>query len=164
MIDKIEVPAPELQEPTNSMSATLTNGYQAGFTYPAAVLAPKQSVETDFTIYAGPKEYNRLAEMGQIMNNNLDLIMDFTGPFGFFSKLMLLSMNGLHALGLKYGWTVIAITVILKVIFWPLTKASIRSQKRMQVLQPQLKAISDKYKDDPLKKHQRTLNNTGRVV
>jgi YidC/Oxa1 family membrane protein insertase len=156
VIDKIEVPAPELQEPTNSMSATLTNGYQAGFTYPAAVLAPKQSVETDFTIYAGPKEYNRLAEMGQIMNNNLDLIMDFTGPFGFFSKLMLLSMNGLHALGLKYGWTVIAITVILKVIFWPLTKASIRSQKRMQVLQPQLKAISDKYKDDPLKKHQKT--------
>ena len=94
--------------------------------------------------------------MGQIMNNNLDLIMDFTGPFGFFSKLMLLSMNGLHALGLQYGWTVIAITVILKLVFWPLTKASIRSQKRMQALQPQLKAIADKYKDDPLKKHQKT--------
>ncbi len=156
VVDKIAVPAPELRPPTNSMSVLLTNGFQTGFTYPAATLAPGQSVRTDYTFYAGPKEYNRLAQMGQIMNNNLDLIMDFTGPFGFFSKLMLLSMNVLHAIGLQYGWAVIAITVILKVIFWPLTKASIRSQKRMQVLQPQLKAISEKYKDDPLKKHQKT--------
>jgi YidC/Oxa1 family membrane protein insertase len=156
IIDRIDVPAPEMRGPTNATSALLTNGYQAGFMYPAAVLAPGQTVESDFTIYAGPKEYNRLAQMGQIMNNNLDLIMDFTGVFGFFSKLMLLSMNGLHALDLPYGWTVIAITVILKLVFWPLTKASIRSQKRMQALQPQLKAIGDKYKDDPLKKHQKT--------
>jgi YidC/Oxa1 family membrane protein insertase len=156
VIAKIGVPAPELRQPTNAMSASLTNGYQAGFTYPAAVLAPGQSVRADFTFYAGPKEYNRLAQMGQIMNNNLDLIMDFTGAFGFFSKLLLLSMNGLHALGLQYGWTVIAVTVILKLVFWPLTKASIRSQKRMQILQPQLKAIGEKYKDDPLKKHQKT--------
>ena len=90
------------------------------------------------------------------MNNNLDLIMDFTGPFGFFSKLLLISMNGLNATGLPYGWTIIAITIILKVVFWPLTKASINSQKRMQALQPQIQAISEKYKDDPLKKHQKT--------
>ena len=90
------------------------------------------------------------------MGNNLDLIMDFTGPFGFFSKMLLLSMNGLHALGLPYGLTIIAITVIIKMVFWPLTPASTRSQKRMQALQPQLKAIADKYKDDPLKKHQKT--------
>ncbi len=156
VVEKIGVPAPELHEPTNSTSASLTNGYQAAFVYPAAVVAPGKSIETDFTFYAGPKEYNRLAQMGQTMNNNLDLIMDFTGAFGFFSKLLLLSMNGLHALGLQCGWTVIAVTVILKVIFWPLTKASIRSQKRMQILQPQLKAIGEKYKDDPLKKHQKT--------
>ncbi len=41
------------------------------------------------------------ARSRQSMNNNLDLIMDFTGPFGFFSKLLLLSMNGLHALGIE---------------------------------------------------------------
>jgi YidC/Oxa1 family membrane protein insertase len=156
VIEKIRVPPPDLREPTNAMSASLTNGYQAGFAYPSSVLAPGQSVRSDFTFYAGPKEYNRLAQMGQVMNNNLDLIMDFTGPMGFFSKVMLLSMNGLHALGLQYGLTVIALTVILKLVFWPLTKASIRSQKQMQALQPQIKVIADKYKDDPLKKHQKT--------
>jgi YidC/Oxa1 family membrane protein insertase len=156
VIDRIRVPAPGISEPTNAMTASLTNGYQTAFSYPAAVLAPGRRVESDFVFYAGPKEYNRLAQMGQTMNNNLDLIMGFTGVFGFFSKLLLLSMNGLHDLGLQYGWTVIAITVILKAIFWPITKAGIRSQKKMQALQPQLKAIGDKYADDPLKKHQKT--------
>jgi YidC/Oxa1 family membrane protein insertase len=156
VIDKIVVPSPDLRGPTNSMSVLLTNGYQAGFEYPPAVLPPGQSSRIDLTFYAGPKEYNRLAQMGQTMNNNLDLIMDFTGPMGFFSKVMLLSMNALHSLGFQYGLTVIALTVILKLVFWPLTKASIRSQKAMQALQPQLKVIADKYKDDPLKKHQKT--------
>jgi YidC/Oxa1 family membrane protein insertase len=91
------------------------------------------------------------------MGNNIDLIMDFTGVFGFFSKLLLLSMNGLHAAGLPYGLTIIAITVIIKVVFWPLTNASTKSQKRMQALQPQLKAITDKYKDDPAKKNEKTM-------
>jgi YidC/Oxa1 family membrane protein insertase len=77
--------------------------------------------------------------------------------FGFFSKFLLLSMNGLHAAGLPYGFTIIAITVILKGIFWPLTNASTKSQKRMQALQPQLKAIAEKYKDDPGKKNEKTM-------
>jgi YidC/Oxa1 family membrane protein insertase len=158
VIDKIRVPAPDLSGPTNSMSGLLTNGYQTALVYPAAVLAPHQSVETAFLFYAGPKEYNRLARIGQDMENNLDLIMDFTGVFGFVSKLMLMSMNGLHSLmGVGYWLTIILITVILKLVFWPLTNASTKSQKRMQALQPQLKAITDKYKDDAVKKNEKTM-------
>jgi YidC/Oxa1 family membrane protein insertase len=143
--------------PTNSMSALLTNGYQTALIYPATVLAPHQSVETSFLFYAGPKEYNRLAQIAQAMSNNLDLVMDFTGIFGFVSKLLLLSMTWLHATGLPYGLTIIAITIIIKMVFWPLTNASTKSQKRMQALAPQLKAIADKYKDDPAKKNEKTM-------
>jgi YidC/Oxa1 family membrane protein insertase len=157
VIDKIQVPPPDLSGPTNATSASMTNGYQTALVYPAATLAPHQSVETAFVFYAGPKEYKRLAEIAQSMGNNVDLIMDFTGVFGFFSKFLLLSMNGLHAAGLPYGFTIIAITVILKGIFWPLTNASTKSQKRMQALQPQLKAIAEKYKDDPGKKNEKTM-------
>jgi len=60
-------------------------------------------------------------------------------------------MNGLHALGLSYGFTIVAITVIIKTAFWPLTQASTRSMKRMQALQPQIKALQEKYKDDAVK-------------
>ncbi|MGA2176203.1 MAG: membrane protein insertase YidC [Verrucomicrobiota bacterium] len=157
VIRKTWVAAPELNGLSNAMSATLTNGYQAALVYPAAALAAHQTLTEAFTFYAGPKEYNRLAQIGQKMGNNLDLIMDFTGPFGFFSKLLLLWMNGLHAMGLSYGLTIIAITVIIKLVFWPLTNASTKSQKRMQALQPQLKAIADKYKDDPVKKNEKTM-------
>jgi YidC/Oxa1 family membrane protein insertase len=155
-IDKIMVPPPDLQGPTNTMSASLTNGFQTALVYPATVLPAHQSLETAFLFYAGPKEYKRLSEIGQAMNNNLDLIMDF-GTFGFFSKLLLLSMNGLHAIGLPYGLSIIAITIIIKVVFWPLTNASTKSQKRMQALQPQLKAISEKYKDDAVKRNEKTM-------
>jgi YidC/Oxa1 family membrane protein insertase len=158
VIDKLAVPPPDLSGPTNAISASLTNGYQAALVYPAEVLAPHQSTETALLFYAGPKEYKRLAEIAQAMGNNLDLIMDFTGVFGFFSKFLLLSMNGLHSLlGLNYGLTIIAITIIIKVVFWPLTNASTKSQKRMQALQPQLKAITDKYKDDAAKRNEKTM-------
>jgi YidC/Oxa1 family membrane protein insertase len=58
---------------------------------------------------------------------------------------------------LPYALTIIAITIIIKVLFWPLTNASTKSQKRMQALQPQLKAITDKYKDDAAKRNEKTM-------
>jgi YidC/Oxa1 family membrane protein insertase len=133
-----------------------TNGIQTSLAYLALTLTANQGMERQYTIYAGPKEYNNLARIGNEMNNNLDAVMDF-GFFGFFAKMLLLSMNGLHALGITYGFAIIAITVIIKLIFWPLTKASTKSMKRMQALQPQMKAIAEKYKDDPMKKNQKTM-------
>jgi YidC/Oxa1 family membrane protein insertase len=157
VITPIPLPVPEMMGVSNANTPILTNGFAATLAYPSAMLAPGQSIQNDFTFYAGPKEYKRLSQIGSRMNNNLDLIMDFTGPWGFFSKFLLLSMNGLNALGLPYGLTIIAITLIIKGIFWPLTRASTRSQKRMQALQPQMQAISEKYKDDPVKKNQKTM-------
>jgi YidC/Oxa1 family membrane protein insertase len=158
IIHPISIAPPEMVGLTNATSALLTNGLEVALWYPEAVLPSHQTIEGDFTFYAGPREYNRLAQIGQRMNNNLDLIMDFGGFTGFFSKMLLISLNGLHALGLGYGWTIIAITLIIKGVFWPLTKASTKSQKRMQALQPQLKAIAEKYKDDPVKKNQKTMD------
>ena len=158
IIHPVYIAPPEMVGLTNATSIFLTNGLEAVFWYPAAVLPPHQTLAGDFTFYAGPKEYYRLSQIGARMNNNLDLIMDFTGPTGFFSKMLLISMNGLNALGLGYGWAIIAITLIIKAIFWPLTRASTKSQKRMQALQPQMKAIAEKYKDDPVKKNQKTMD------
>jgi YidC/Oxa1 family membrane protein insertase len=133
-------------------------GYTAELIYPGMTLAPRQSVQRQFTIFAGPKEYRTLATIAAGLNNNIDAIMGYGGFFGFFSKALLLGMNALHqALRLPYGWVIIAITVIIKVVFWPLTQASTRSAKRMQMLQPQIKALQEKYKDDPVKSQRKMM-------
>ncbi|NDA66298.1 MAG: membrane protein insertase YidC, partial [Verrucomicrobia bacterium] len=135
------------------------HGFQAAFAYPAQALFPggTNAIHREFTLYSGPKEYQSLARLGKQMGNDLDLIMDYGGFFGFFAKALLLSMNGLHALGLHYAWCIIAITVIIKLVFWPLTGISTRSMKRLSELQPQMKAIQEKYKDDPAKMNQKTM-------
>lgn len=133
-------------------------GYTAELIYPGLVLAPHQAVTRQFTIFAGPKEYRTLATIAAALNNNVDAIMGYGGFFGFFSKALLLSMNTLHQLlKLPYGWAIIVITVIIKVVFWPLTQASTRSAKRMQILQPQIKALQEKYKDDPVKAQRKMM-------
>src|SRR5439155_5263620 len=89
---------------------------------------------------------------------NIARVMCYGGFFGFFSKALLLGMNWLHnVLRLPYGLAIIAITVIIKALFWPLTQASTRSMKRLQALQPQMKAIQEKYKDDPLKMNKKVM-------
>ncbi len=155
---KIDLPATSKEVlAADSKAVPQPVGFQTSFGYPGLTLSGNQGLEHQYTIYAGPKEYNTLARLGAEMKNDLDLVMGFGGFFGFFAKMLLLSMNGLHAIGLAYGLAIIAITVIIKVLFWPLTSASTKSMKRMQALQPQMKAIADKYKDDPAKKNQKTM-------
>lgn len=137
--------AAEIAEDSQVMRQPM--GYQTSFIYPGVTLGSQESVVWNFKLFGGPKEYNTLAKLG----HDMDRVMGFGGFFGFFAKALLLSMNGLHAMGLSYGLSIIGITIIIKLIFWPLTTASTRSMKRMAALQPQMKAIQEKYKEDPRK-------------
>lgn len=134
------------------------HGYLTTLVYPAQVLGAGGTLEEEWFYYAGPKEYRTLARIANRFQNEVDLVMGYGGFFGFFSKALLLSMNWLHdVLGLSYGWAIIAITVIIKILFWPLTQASMRSMKRMAALQPQMKALQEKYKDDPAKLNRKMM-------
>jgi YidC/Oxa1 family membrane protein insertase len=133
-------------------------GLQATLVYPSVMLAPGGTIERQFHIYAGPKEFHTLARIGAAFRNEIDLVMKYGGFFGFFAKILLLSMNGLHdGLHLSYALVIIVITVLIKLVFWPLTQASTRSMKRMATLQPQMKALQEKYKDDPAKMNRKVM-------
>lgn len=139
------------------VQAVSTNGYTAALVYPPLTLSTNQTVMRSFVLYAGPKEYKTIATVAGQLNNNLDTIMSF-GLFGFFAKALLLAMNFLHAaVSIPYGWAIVLITLILRLAFWPLTAASTRSMKRMQTLQPQIKTIQEKYKDDPMKAQKKQM-------
>jgi YidC/Oxa1 family membrane protein insertase len=124
-------------------------GIQTALVYPPVALAPHQAVERQIVFFAGPKEYRTLARIGEQFQNRADLVMGFGGFWGFFAKALLLAMNWLHDVThAGYGWVIVLITVIIKVVFWPLTAAATRSMKRMQALAPELKALQEKYKND----------------
>ena len=157
----LDGPTPEELADTPSANRT-PQAYQTSMLYPAITIPPRQALERSFSLYGGPKEYNSLSRIGNQFKIDLDQIMGFDqvlfGSFsGFFAKILLLAMNGLHALGLSYGWTIVAITVLMKLLFWPLTKKSTQSAKRMQELQPQMKVLQDKYKDDPSKLNKKMM-------
>jgi len=140
-----------------SASGPPPQGYEAALIYPALTLTNNQAIERQLYIYAGPKEYRTLATIADRLNNNLDQVMSL-GFFGFVSKALLLGMNWMHqSLKFSYGWAIVAITTLIKLIFWPLTQASTRSMKRMQALQPEIKKLQEKYKDEPQKLSQKQL-------
>jgi YidC/Oxa1 family membrane protein insertase len=157
VVHKVDLPRPS-QEEVRYRTVREPVGYEAVLVYPALTLAPHQNTERKIAIFAGPKEYRTLATISSTFNNNIDLIMGYSGFFGFFSKGLLLGMNWLHhTLSFSYGWAIIAITIIIKLVFWPLTQVSTRSAKRMQALQPQIKALQEKYKDDPAKSQRKMM-------
>lgn len=158
VVQKVNLPRAHATDVPVSANSAPPAGYIAAMIYPAATLAPNATVERRIHIFAGPKEYQTLAKLGNRFQNNIDLVMGFGGFFGFFAKGLLLAMNWLHeVVRFSYGWAIIVITIIIKIVFWPLTQASTRSMKRLQALQPQMKAIQEKYKDDPAKMNRKTM-------
>jgi YidC/Oxa1 family membrane protein insertase len=148
----VDLPPPTQEETAgDARSVVKPSGIVAMLAYPEVTIPAGQGLVQDFHVYAGPKEYQTLARL----NNDVDLVMNLDGFWGWFAKMLLLAMNALHSLGVNYGLAIVLITVILKLVFYPLTAASTRSMKRMSTLQPQMKAIQDKYKDDPAKAQQK---------
>ena len=136
------------------------HGLETSLSYPAVTLPPGQAVERQFTIYAGPKNEKLLASVGR----GTDAIMDF-GFFSIISKVMLRFMNGIHSviapiiphkLG-EYAMSLVFMTILIKLAFWPLTAKSTRSMKKMQALSPELKKLQAKYKDDPMKMNKKVM-------
>ena len=131
-------------------------GIQTALVYPALTLSANSGFDRQIVFFAGPKEYRTLAQIGENLNNHADSVMNFGSGFGsffgigtFFAKLLLSAMNAVHDLtGFGYGWTIVLITIFIKVLFWPLTAKSTRSMKRMQALAPELAELKEKYKDD----------------
>ncbi len=152
----IPMPRPETGR-FSFATSPLRKGFETTLVYPATILAPGQSTEQQLQLFTGPKEYRTLATIAGRYKNNADLVMGF-GFFGFFSKALLLVMNWLNqALSIPYGWAIIVLTILLKILFWPLTAASTRSAQKMAAVAPHLAALKEKYKDDPAKLSQKQM-------
>lgn len=115
----------------------------AALVFPEASLAAGQSIERAFLVYAGPKEVERLVALGHDLETAADL-----GFFGFFAKVLLFFMQGFHAVLGNWGGAIVALTFLVRIAFYPLSAKAFRSAKMMQAIQPLLKEVQEKYKDD----------------
>jgi YidC/Oxa1 family membrane protein insertase len=158
VVRRLDLPRPTGEDARMvATNAPVPQGYHAAVVYPALILAPKQTLTNQVYFYTGPKEFQTLARIGDQFHNEVDKVMSFSWA-GFVSKALLLGMNWLNrTLHMSYGWAIVVITVIIKLVFWPLTAASTRSMKRLQALQPQMKAIQEKYKEDPVKMNRKVM-------
>jgi len=107
------------------------------------------------TLYVGPKEYRRLANP-KVFEADQDKVMNF-GFFKFFSQILLTLMTWIHGWIGNWGWAIVLTTLLLKTIFIPFTLAASRSAKRMAKLQPEMQALREKFKDNPQKQQQATM-------
>lgn len=114
-------------------------------------LAPGESVSRKFQILAGPSEYRRLRQF----NNGETEIFDF-GMFGWISKGLLNSLNGLKGFLGHYWAAICVLTIIIRSAMWPLQNRATQTAKKMQILSPKLKAIQERYKEDPMRLQQET--------
>lgn len=121
-------------------------------------LQPQQSWELDGSYYVGPKELDRLFSLGK----HQEEVMNY-GWFGFVSRPLSRLMNWIHSWvsvvspDWGWGWSIIILTLIVRLIMWPLTSIQIKSAQRMSKFQGPLKEIREKYKNDPKRVQQETM-------
>jgi YidC/Oxa1 family membrane protein insertase len=102
--------------------------------------APSQTLSLAF--YVGPKEINRLREVHPLLINAIDF-----GMFAWLVRPLLDALKWINGFVGNYGWSIIALTVVINVLIFPLRHKSMVSMRKMQTLQPQVKAIQDRYKN-----------------
>jgi YidC/Oxa1 family membrane protein insertase len=112
-----------------------------GFTVrPKTEGAPSSTVTMPF--YFGPKELDQLVEVHPPLMNAIDF-----GMFGWLVRPLLRSLKWINQFVHNYGWSIIVLTVVINILIFPLRHKSMVSMRKMQTLQPQVKAIQDRYKN-----------------
>ncbi|MBN2125608.1 MAG: membrane protein insertase YidC [Deltaproteobacteria bacterium] len=135
---------PENPEKTLFEGRVLPSGVlQASYTGPTVSLGAQQQMASRFMLYFGPRDLSILEKM----DKKLDLAINF-GWTDIIAKPLLYAMRFFNRYVNNYGVSIIILTVLIKILFWPLTHKSYKSMKEMQRIQPLMAKIREKYKDN----------------
>jgi len=124
---------------------------------------PDLSTELSGDFFVGPKEYARVSALpdNQVYVLQFSKLLGFI-PFSPICKLLLACLGGVHALlgwtgAWSWGWAIVLLTILIKLITWPLTAAQQRQAKKMAKFSKPLQEINEKYKDNPEKKQKELM-------
>jgi YidC/Oxa1 family membrane protein insertase len=124
--------------------------------YPSGEASIGMSLETDkpgdgiqsYLLYVGPLDYNLLKAYDLGLEKSVDFGWKWISPL---SRLLFSFMLMVYRVVPNYGLVIILLSVLIKILFWPLTQKSFTSMREMQKVQPALSKLREKYKDDPKK-------------
>jgi YidC/Oxa1 family membrane protein insertase len=119
------------------------NEYLARALSPAVSVAPGAAATVKETLFVGPKLQRQL----DAIHPELGRAADF-GVLTFLSKPLFWLLDKAHSIFSNWGLAIIAVTFLLKLVFYPLSEASGRSMAKMKLVAPRMKAIQEQYKDD----------------
>tara|TARA_B100001093_G_C26842925_1_gene1021456 strand:+ start:1576 stop:3369 length:1794 start_codon:yes stop_codon:yes gene_type:complete len=108
-----------------------------------------------FQMYFGPTDYETLKQYNLNLENSVQIGW---GIFGWLNRFIFFPLFSFLTNYFSYGISIILMTIIVKVAIAPLTYKSYLSQIKMKILKPELEVINEKFKDDPMKKQQETMN------
>ncbi|NEX63595.1 membrane protein insertase YidC [Noviherbaspirillum galbum] len=126
-----------------------TNLYAVGEIFPLGTVAPGATVSNESRLYSGPQESAVLEKLAP----GLELVKDY-GWLTIVAKPIFALMNWIHAVIGNWGWTIIVLTILIKLLFFPLSAASYRSMAKMKTVTPKMQGIRERFKDDPQKMNQ----------
>ncbi|OGU01570.1 MAG: hypothetical protein A2W29_10260 [Gemmatimonadetes bacterium RBG_16_66_8] len=150
-----------LEGETRFGGAVATGGARAGKQATQAhvtVSLPVPSGTFQHAVYVGPQEYRRLARIGHDLED--------VNPYGWifrpvirpFANLIVRILLWMHeVLQLQYGWVLILFGLAVRAVLWPLNQVAMQSSTAMQAIQPEMKALQDRYKNDPQKLQQEMM-------
>lgn len=128
----------------------LGNGmYAAGVIVPAGTIAAGESVDVSMRLYAGPQEQEKMAQLAP----GLDLTVDY-GWLTVIAAPLFWVLSAIQKWVGNWGVAIILLTVIIKLIFYPLSAASYKSMAKMRVIAPKLQKLKEQFGDDRQRMHQ----------
>jgi YidC/Oxa1 family membrane protein insertase len=131
--------------------------YQVDYLGSTKTIAPGATIITNSHFFAGAKEVTLLDKYTEQYNiPNFDLAIDF-GWFYFLTKPFFLILNAISGIVGNFGVAILLFTVLLKLLFFPLANKSYRSMAKMKKIQPELKKLQQRYKDDKMKLQQEMM-------
>ncbi|NGR06737.1 membrane protein insertase YidC [bacterium SGD-2] len=112
-------------------------------------IGPGQAATVEADLWVGPQDQKAMGELAP----GLELVVDY-GWLTIIAKPVFKLMTWLHTLLNNWGWTIVALTVLIKLAFYPLSAAAYRSMARMKKFTPRMQALREKYGDDKAKMNQ----------
>ena len=137
------IPSPSDQNKSFYGKSINEENYTAGIKMPTMIIKAGAQGQANYSMYLGPKEQKRLEPIA----DNLGLTVDY-GLLTIISQPLFTVMEWIHKLTNNWGWSIVFLTVLIKLVFYKLSAASYRSMAGMRKLTPKLATLKERYGDD----------------